>query len=85
MDSYGFMDSSSVVRACGSPRCGNQCMHNEWHAFPYVLSAFRRAKLTAKTHSSNVGLNFQTHTDSLSDGQKVGPKVLAQHSHANKH
>ena len=76
MDSYGFMDSFGFVRACGSPRCGNQCMHRRWHAFQYVLSASLRAKLTAQTHSSNVGLNFQTRTDSLSDGQKVGPKVF---------
>ena len=49
------------------------------------MFVFRRAQLTAKTHSSNSGLNFQTRTDSLSDGQKVGPKRLVQHLHANKH
>ena len=37
------------------------------------------------THSSASGPNFQTCTDSLSDGQKVGPKVLAQYSCAIKH
>ena len=54
-------------------------------ASPCALFVFRRAQLTANTHSSNSGLNFQTRTDSLSDGQKVGPKPLVQHSHANKH
>ena len=54
-------------------------------ASPSGVFVVRRAKLTANTQSSNYGPNFQTHTDSLSDGQKVGPKVLVQHSHANKH
>ena len=54
-------------------------------ASPSVLFVVRRAKLTANTHSSICGLNFQTRTDSLSDGHEVGPKVLVQHSHANKH
>ena len=64
-----------------------------WHSrasravlYVYLLCCvFCCAKLTAQMHVSNCGLNFQTHTDSLSDGQKVGPKHLVQHLHANKH
>ena len=51
----------------------------------FVLFVFRSAQLRAQIRSSKFGLNFQTHTDSLSDGQKVGPNVLVQHLHANKH
>ena len=54
-------------------------------ASPFVLFVFRGAQLRAQIRSSKFGLNFQTHTDSLSDGQKVGPKVWLQHSRANKH
>ena len=90
MDSYGFMDSlafGSVAHAWGyeQRRASLFAVAIVFCASQSVMFVFRDAKLRAQSHPSKFGLNFQTHTDSLSDGQKVGPKVLVQHPHANEH
>ena len=52
---------------------------------PFVLFVFRGAQLRAQIRSSKFGLNFQTHTDSLSDGQKVGPARFCEATVSDDH
>ena len=54
-------------------------------ASPFVVFVLCGAQRRAKIRPSMFGPSFQTHTDSFSDGEKVGPKVLVHHSRANKH
>ena len=54
-------------------------------ASPFVVFVTCGAQRRAQIRPSKFGPKFQTHTDSFSDGQKVGPKVLVQHSRVNKH